>query len=69
MLFILLAGSIVGFWAVVCVVPFVISVLAAIRVVIVFTRLCVRFFSFSLFLVLCALVLVMFCLAASRLCL
>ena len=38
--------------------------LAAVRVVAVFSRVCVRFFSVSLFLVLCALVLVKFCLAA-----
>jgi len=43
--------------------------LAAVRVVAVFSRVCVRFFSVSLFLVLCALVLVKFCLAASRMCL
>ena len=41
--------------------------LAAVRVVAVFSRVCVRFFSVSLFLVLCALVLVKLCLAASRL--
>ena len=35
----------------------------------IFSRLCVRFFSVSLFLVLCALVSVKLCLAASRLCL
>ena len=37
---------------------------AVVRVVAVFSRLCVRFFSVSLFLVLCVLVLVELCLAA-----
>ena len=43
--------------------------LAVVRIVVMFSRLCVRFFCVSLFLVLCALVLVKLCLAASRLCL
>jgi len=43
--------------------------LAAVRVFAVFSRLCARFFSVSLFLVLCVLVLVELYLAASRLCL
>ena len=42
---------------------------AVVRVVVVFFRLCVHFFSVSLFLVLFALVLVKLCLAASSLCL
>ena len=43
--------------------------LADVHVVVRFSRLCVCFFSVSLFLVLCALVLVKFYLALSRLCL
>ena len=35
-------------------------------VVVVYSHLCVHFFSFSLFLILCYLMLVKFCLAASR---
>ena len=56
-----------GLWVVECVVLPVL--LAAVRVVAVFSCVCVCFFSVSLFLVLCAFMLVKFCLAASRLCL
>ena len=42
--------------------------LSVVRVVVVFSCLYVRFFSVSLLLVLCVLVLAKFCLAASRLC-
>ena len=42
---------------------------AVVRVVVVFSCLCVHFFSVSLFLVFCVLVLVKLCLAASNLCL
>ena len=40
--------------------------LAVVCVVAVYSHLCVHFFSFSLFLILCYLMLVKFCLAASR---
>ena len=62
---VLFAGSVVWFrlgsWVQV--------LLAAVLCCRIFSRLCVRFFSVSLFLVFCALVSVKFCLAASRLCL
>ena len=40
--------------------------LAVVYVVVIYSHFCVRFFSFSLFLILCALMLVKLCLAASR---
>ena len=55
-----------GLWVELVVFP---MLLAAVRVVAVFSHLCVRFFCVSLFLVLCVLVLVELYLGASRLCL
>ena len=59
------AGSL-GLWVERVVLP---VFLAAVCVVVVYSRLCVRFFNVSLFLVLCALMLVNLYLTASRLCL
>ena len=67
--FILCAGSTLRVVLVRVEVWSILMLLAVVRVIIVFSRLYVHFFSVSLLLVLCILVLAKLCLAASRLCL